>query len=47
MVPPDAQHFMAQRMGATISSVVSSHVAMVSHPDDVADLIIEIAESVE
>ncbi len=46
MIPPDAQRFMAQRMGATILSVVSSHVAMVSHPDDVADLVIEVAESV-
>ena len=35
---------MAQRAGATISSVVSSHVSMISHPDEVANLIIQVAE---
>jgi pimeloyl-ACP methyl ester carboxylesterase len=45
MIPPDAQRFMAQRAEATISSVVSSHVPMISHPGTVANLIIEAAES--
>jgi hypothetical protein len=30
---------MARRAGATITEVDSSHVAMVSHPDVVADVI--------
>jgi pimeloyl-ACP methyl ester carboxylesterase len=46
MVPPDAQRFMAQRAGATISSVASSHVSMISHPHIVAKFIQAAAEAV-
>src|ERR1700726_2807697 len=38
-LPPDAQRLFARRMGATTIEVPSSHVAMVSHPDDVVQLI--------
>jgi len=38
-IPPDAERMFASRMGATTIEVPSSHVAMVSHPDDVAQLI--------
>jgi pimeloyl-ACP methyl ester carboxylesterase len=38
-IPPDAERMFAQRMGATAVEVASSHVAMVSHPDDVVRLI--------
>jgi pimeloyl-ACP methyl ester carboxylesterase len=38
-IPPDAQRLFAQRMGATTVEVPSSHVAMVSHPDAVVQLI--------
>ena len=38
-IPPDAERMFAQRMGATTVEVASSHVAMVSHPDEVASLI--------
>ena len=38
-IPPDAERQFAKRMGATIVEVPSSHVAMVSHPSEVADLI--------
>jgi pimeloyl-ACP methyl ester carboxylesterase len=38
-IPPDAERLFAQRMGATVVEVASGHVAMVSHPDDVAALI--------
>ena len=38
-IPPDAERFFAQRMGATTVEVASSHVVMVSHPGAVADLI--------
>jgi pimeloyl-ACP methyl ester carboxylesterase len=38
-IPPDAERHFAERMGATTVEVPSSHVAMVSHPDDVAMLI--------
>jgi pimeloyl-ACP methyl ester carboxylesterase len=38
-IPPDAERQFAARMGATTVEVASSHVPMVSHPDDVASLI--------
>jgi pimeloyl-ACP methyl ester carboxylesterase len=39
MIPPEAEEFMAKRMGATVRSVPSSHASMVSHPKEVADMI--------
>jgi hypothetical protein len=44
MIPPGAEEFMAKRMGATIRTVASSHAAMVSHPKEVVELIIQAAE---
>ena len=44
-LPPDAQMQFAQRMGATTAEVASSHVAMVSHPDAVVDLVERAAEA--
>lgn len=38
-IPPDAERAMAKRMNATIVEVPSSHVAMVSHADEVTTLI--------
>jgi pimeloyl-ACP methyl ester carboxylesterase len=38
-IPPDAERMFAKRMGASTAEVVSSHVAMVSHPDQVARFI--------
>src|SRR6202035_5295864 len=38
-IPPAAERQFAARMGATTIEVPSSHVAMVSHPDEVAQLI--------
>ena len=38
-IPPAAERQFAARMGATTIEVPSSHVAMVSHPDDVVQLI--------
>ena len=37
-LPPDAERLFAKRMGATVVEVPSSHLAMVSHPGDVAKL---------
>jgi len=45
-IPPAAERQFAQRMGATTVEVPSSHVAMVSHPDEVADLIERAAAAV-
>lgn len=40
-IPPAAQRFMAARMKAHTREINSSHVAMISHPDVVADMIID------
>ncbi len=45
-IPPDAERQFAQRMGATTVEVESGHVAMVSHPDEVTQLITKAAEEV-
>jgi len=45
-IPPDAKRLFAKRMGATTVEVASSHVAMVSHPEDVVKLIETAAEAV-
>jgi pimeloyl-ACP methyl ester carboxylesterase len=44
-IPPDAQRMFASRMGATTSEVPASHVPMVSHPDEAAQLIKAAAET--
>ena len=46
-IPPDAERQFAGRMGATTIEVPSSHVAMVSHPDEVTELIESAAEDVQ
>ena len=45
-IPPAAERQFADRMGAATVEVPSSHVAMVSHPDDVVQLIEAAAEAV-
>jgi pimeloyl-ACP methyl ester carboxylesterase len=45
-IPPDAQRQFAPRMGATTVEVSTNHVAMVSHPDEVLQLIKMAAEAV-
>ena len=39
VIPPDAERLFAQRMGATVVELASSHVVMVSHAEEAADLI--------
>lgn len=39
VIPPAAEHAMAARAGATTVEIDSSHVAMISHPDEVAALV--------
>lgn len=46
MIPPQAEEFMAQRMGARVSTVAASHASLVSHPKDVAELIALAAASI-
>jgi pimeloyl-ACP methyl ester carboxylesterase len=45
-LPPQAERMFASRMGATTVEIPSSHVAMVSHPGDVAQLITSAAGAV-
>ena len=45
MIPPAAARAMAERAGARISSVASSHVVMISHPAEVSSLILAAAKS--
>jgi len=42
-INPDLQHFMAKRMGATTIEVNSSHVSLMSHPQEIAALIVQAA----
>jgi pimeloyl-ACP methyl ester carboxylesterase len=44
-IPPATQRFMAQRAGATTVEVRSSHVAMISHPKQVANVIEDAASA--
>jgi pimeloyl-ACP methyl ester carboxylesterase len=45
-VHPELERFVAQRMGATIYELDSSHVPMLSHPDQVLDVIRSAANAV-
>jgi hypothetical protein len=40
VIPPDAERMFAQRMNATTLSINSGHVAAVSHPDEIAQFIL-------
>lgn len=42
-INPDLQRFMAKRMGARTIELKSSHLSLISHPDEVAGLILEAA----
>jgi len=42
-INPDLERFMAKRMSARIIEVQASHVSLISHPEEVADLILEAA----
>ena len=46
-IPPDAERLFAKRMDATTVEVASGHLAMVSHPDEVARLITTAAETIQ
>jgi len=42
-INPDLERFMAKRMGAKTIEVKSSHVSLISHPDTIANLILQAA----
>jgi pimeloyl-ACP methyl ester carboxylesterase len=43
IIPPDAERMFAQRMNATTISLNSSHASLVSHPNEIAQLILDAA----
>jgi pimeloyl-ACP methyl ester carboxylesterase len=45
-IPPDAERLFATRMGATVIELPAGHVAMVSHPAEITDLITTAIEAV-
>jgi pimeloyl-ACP methyl ester carboxylesterase len=44
-INPDLERFMARRMGAKTIEVKASHVSLISHPDEIAGLILEAARA--
>ncbi|CAM5774607.1 alpha/beta hydrolase [Labrys miyagiensis] len=42
-INPDLERFMARRMGARMIEVKASHLSLISHPDEIAGLILEAA----
>ena len=40
-INPDLERFMARRMGAKTIEIEASHLALISHPDAIANLILE------
>jgi pimeloyl-ACP methyl ester carboxylesterase len=42
-INPDLQRYMAKRMGATTIEVKSSHLSLISHPEEIAGLILQAA----
>jgi pimeloyl-ACP methyl ester carboxylesterase len=44
-IPPDGERLFARRMGATTVEVEAGHLAMISHPDEAAQLIMSAASA--
>ncbi|HZE77329.1 MAG TPA: hypothetical protein VE089_02150 [Nitrososphaeraceae archaeon] len=40
MIPPDAEKMFAKQMNATTISINSSHASLVSHPNEIAQLVL-------
>jgi hypothetical protein len=45
MIPPDAEKMFAKQMNATTISINSSHASLVSHPNEIAQLIVNATRS--
>ena len=44
-INPDLERFMAKRMGARTIEVKASHLALISHPEEIAGLILQAAQA--
>jgi len=42
-IDPDLERFMAKRMGATTIEVKASHLSLISHPQEITNLILQAA----
>jgi pimeloyl-ACP methyl ester carboxylesterase len=45
MIHPETQHFMAERMKATVRSYAVDHTPLLTAPDKVAEIILEAAQA--
>jgi pimeloyl-ACP methyl ester carboxylesterase len=45
-INPELERFMAKRMGARTIELPASHVSLLSHPQEVADLIVSATQGV-
>ena len=43
-INPDLERFMAKRMSAKTIEVKASHLSLISHPEEIASLILEAAQ---
>lgn len=43
VISPDLERFMAKRMGATTIEVKAGHLSLISHPQEITDLILQAA----
>jgi pimeloyl-ACP methyl ester carboxylesterase len=43
VIPPDLERFFARRMNAHTTEITASHVVFISHPSQVAKIILEAA----
>ena len=46
MIPPTAQHMFAKQMNAATISIPSSHASLVSHPNEIAQLILNATKGI-
>jgi pimeloyl-ACP methyl ester carboxylesterase len=46
MIPPMLAHFFAKQMNATTISIPSSHASLVSHPNEIAQLILNATKGI-
>jgi len=46
IIPPDTERMFAKRMNATTVSLNSSHASLVTHPDEIAELILNATKGV-
>ena len=47
LIPPAVEHMFAKVMNATTISIPSSHASLVSHPTEIAQLILNATKEIE